>query len=58
MWVKLIVKQIITHFIKFQFSEEELLAMMTIKCLDTGQTVTMDKMEEILKGSLASIPPF
>ena len=31
---------------------------MTIKCLDTGQTVTMDKMEEILKGSLASIPPF
>lgn len=32
-----------------EISEEELLAMMTIKCLDTGQTVTMDKMEEILK---------
>ena len=24
--------------------------MMTIKCLDTGQTTTMDKMEDILKG--------
>ncbi|KAL5260039.1 hypothetical protein ACHWQZ_G010226 [Mnemiopsis leidyi] len=32
-----------------EFNEEEVLAMMTIKCLDTGQTTTMDKMEDILK---------
>jgi len=32
-----------------EYNEEEVLAMMTIKCLDTGQTTTMDKMEEILK---------
>ena len=36
--------------LQFQFNEEEVLAMMTIKCLDTGQTTTMDKMEDILKG--------
>ena len=32
--------------------EEEALAMMVIKDLDTGQSTTMDKMAELLKGTL------